>query len=357
MAGVQEFQARTSAGGEQFVGVQYARAAAALGVLVFHAGQRSGVDFAVGARGVDLFFVISGFIMWTVSTRRETRPGAFLIARLKRIVPLYWIATLALAIGGLAGLFPTLRQELGWTHLIQSLLFIPHISPGSGQIWPVLVPGWTLNLEMFFYGVFAVCLFLAPRARLAALTLSFLALVSIGLIASPTEAVAVTYTNPLILEFVAGVWLAVIARRVPSPAAPAAALFAVAGLTLLLIVPFWGGLAERLACLIGATLCLYGVLSLDLRQATRDIPLLRTVGDASYSIYLWHGVAVSIAAVVAGKLGLPPLIIIPASIAGGLILGAASYFGLERPIARVLSRPRRVDVSSARPDAAGVGQG
>lgn len=357
MAGMQNLVARTSTAGERFVGVQYARGAAALGVLIFHAAQRSGVDFAVGARGVDLFFVISGFIMWTVSIRRETRPAVFLIARLKRIVPLYWIATLALAIGGLAGLFPTLRQELSWTHLIQSLLFIPHVSPGSGQIWPVLVPGWTLNLEMFFYGVFALCLFFTPRTRLAALSLSFLALVGAGLIARPSGAMAITYTNPLILEFVAGVWLAVIVRRIPSPSSPAAALIAVAGLTLLVIVPFWGGLAERLACLIGATACLYGVVSLDLRHVTREIPLLRLTGDASYSIYLWHGVAVSIAAVVASRLGLPPLIIIPASVAGGLILGACSYFGLEKPIGRLLSRPRWAAVSSARPESTGVGQG
>ena len=80
MADVQNLQTRPLPAGDQFVGVQYARAVAALGVLLFHAAQRSGVNFSVGARGVDLFFVISGFIMWTVSTRRETRPSAFVLA-------------------------------------------------------------------------------------------------------------------------------------------------------------------------------------------------------------------------------------------------------------------------------------
>lgn len=193
----------------QLAGVQYARAVAALSVLIFHAAQRSGLDFAIGARGVDLFFVISGFIMWTVSIERETTPSAFMIARVKRIVPLYWIATSFLVLGALLGAFPTLRQELSGSHVLQSLLFIPHVSPGSGEIWPVLVPGWTLNLEMFFYGLFAVSLVLTPAVRLAALSILFLALVAAGVVLRPENAIALTYTNPLILEFIAGVWLAV----------------------------------------------------------------------------------------------------------------------------------------------------
>jgi len=358
MTSVQNSQGRFPDVRERFIGVQYARAAAALGVLMFHAAQRGGHDFAVGARGVDLFFVISGFIMWTVSTRRENRPMAFFGARLKRIVPLYWIATLSLAVGALAGLFPTLRQELTWSHLVQSLLFIPHVSPGSGQIWPVLVPGWTLNLEMFFYVVFAACLLLRPAARLACLTLSFLVLVVAGLFAPPSNALAATYTDPLILEFVAGVWLAVLIRRMPRPGPLGALLSIGAGAAALLILPFWGGLSERLACLAGATLCLYGVLSMDLRQATPDILVLRIIGDASYSIYLWHGVAVSVAAAVAGKLGMPAFTIIPAAVAGGLILGAFSYFGLERPIGKLLSRSRPSAAINRRPpDAAGAGRG
>lgn len=326
--------------GTQFLGVQYSRAAAAVGVLVFHAAQRNGVDFAIGARGVDLFFVISGFIMWTASSRRPVSPSAFFRARIKRIVPLYWIATVALALGGLAGLFPTLQAELTWPHFIQSLLFVPHYSPGSGQIWPVLVPGWTLNFEMFFYCCFAAGLVASPRLRLWGLSIMFLALVALGVATSPEGAIGRTFTDPFILEFIAGMWLGVATTR-PSAAKPGlAASLAVAGGAALMAVPFWGGLIERLACLLAATVCLYGVICLDVQRRTPAVHTLRLVGDASYSIYLWHGIAVSIAAVVSQRLGLPLVLVIPATVAGGLLMGLASYFLLERPIGRRLGKSR-----------------
>ncbi len=334
------FSSPTTASPDTYPGVQYARAAAALGVLAFHAAQRAGVDFAAGARGVDLFFVISGFIMWTISARRRRSPSEFLRARIERIVPLYWLATLFMVAAAFAGLFPTLRQELSWSHVLQSLFFIPHFAPGSGQIWPVLVPGWTLVFEMIFYLVFAAGLALAPRVRLVLLTGLFIGLVVAGSVLRPKDAIALTVTNPLVLEFVAGVWLAVLlrGRRV---LCPAFALWAAAsGAAVLLIVPFWGGLAERLACLAGAALCIAGVVSLDLRGATPILKLPKFLGDASYSTYLWHGVAVSVAGVFGARLSLPPWAVVLLAVLGGLIAGAVSYLLIERPLGRLIDAGR-----------------
>lgn len=336
----EKFELQSVALPKQFLGIQYARGLAALGVLIFHAAQKTDVDFAAGARGVDLFFVISGFIMWVTTTSKPVSPEAFMVARIKRIVPLYWIATSFLAISALAGLFPVMREELTWNHFFQSLLFIPHFSPGNGQIWPVLVPGWTLNFEMFFYLVFAICLLFPTLFRLLIITSVFVALVVFGQLSPGTSAPMITYTDPLILEFIAGVWLAVIVQRLPSPSGALAWVIALGGLVVLMAVPFWGGLAERLACLFGAALCIYGVVSLDLRKAIPDFLVARIIGDASYSIYLWHGIAVSVAAAVAYKFGLPTLLIIPASIVGGLILGLMSYFFIEKPIAVFLSKSK-----------------
>lgn len=339
------FSAPTSSAPRTYLGVQYARAAAALGVLGFHAAQRAGMDFAVGARGVDLFFVISGFIMWTISTRERRTPSSFLWARLERIVPLYWLATLFMIAAAFAGLFPTLRQELTWPHILQSLAFIPHFAPGSGQIWPVLVPGWTLVFEMFFYLVFAAFLVLPQRLQLSLLTGLFTSLVAAGLVFKPSDALGQTITNPLVLEFVAGVWLAVVLRGGRS-LPPLFALSAVAlGLTVLLIVPFWGGLAERLTCLVGAALCIAGVVSLDLRGATPNLRAPRFLGDASYSTYLWHGVAVSAAAVLGGRLALSPWTVILVAVIGGFIAGAVSHLLIERPLAGLIRACRIANVS------------
>ncbi len=116
--------------------IQYLRAVAALGVVVFHAAERTGTHFAIGAAGVDIFFVISGFIMWVLAGTRTTTPAAFLRERIERIVPLYWIVTGVMIQGALFGLFPNLQLTPGY--VLSSLFFIPAARPApatSGRCW------------------------------------------------------------------------------------------------------------------------------------------------------------------------------------------------------------------------------
>src|SRR3954466_10752345 len=77
--------------------IQYLRGLAAFGVLAFHAADRAGYAFGTGAAGVDVFFVISGFIMWVTTCRKGPSPAAFMWKRIQRIVPLYWAVTLVTA--------------------------------------------------------------------------------------------------------------------------------------------------------------------------------------------------------------------------------------------------------------------
>ncbi|APG86790.1 exopolysaccharide production protein ExoZ (plasmid) [Sinorhizobium americanum] len=70
--------------------IQYLRAGAALAVVIFHAAERTGHHFAVGAAGADVFFVISGFVMWVISERRPLAPAKFIADRIRRVVPIYW---------------------------------------------------------------------------------------------------------------------------------------------------------------------------------------------------------------------------------------------------------------------------
>jgi exopolysaccharide production protein ExoZ len=137
--------------------IQFLRAIAALLVLLFHLSDGR---IVTGASGVDIFFVISGFIMGTVGVGE--RPRDFIVKRAARIVPLYWLITMAMCIGALLGVFSRFSYDI--ESLVKSLLFIPYYD-ASGHIWPLVVPGWTLNLEALFYILFAGgLLFGAPIA-------------------------------------------------------------------------------------------------------------------------------------------------------------------------------------------------
>src|SRR5271166_3045280 len=142
--------------------IQTLRALAALAVVAYHALQWDRGGFDVGRAGVDVFFVISGFIMWRVTAGRDVPPRAFLWRRFTRVAPLYWLATLGVL--AVALVWPAFLPEVrpGWRHLVLSLAFIPHLDP-RGLPFPTLPPGWTLDYEAVFYAIFAAAL-AGPRA-------------------------------------------------------------------------------------------------------------------------------------------------------------------------------------------------
>lgn len=311
-------------------GIQYLRAAAALAVVIFHAAEKTGHHFAIGAAGVDVFFVISGFIMWVISDRRAVTPAKFIADRVRRIVPVYWLATAVMVAGAMAGLFP--NMVLTPEHVLSSLFFVPAPSPSSGEIWPVLVQGWTLNFEMLFYAVFAFALILPRNRRLPAITGLFLVLVIAGLLFGFDNAVMLTYTRPIILEFVAGMvigefWLK---GRMP-PLATGSALIAcsLGGFALigLLRLPF-----DELTIGPLAVALVLGILSLEAHGCMRAVALPTLLGNASYSIYLWHTFAISVAAKAGSALGLDPMISMVIAALSGALLGVVAYVTLERPL-------------------------
>jgi exopolysaccharide production protein ExoZ len=313
-------------------GIQYLRAFAALAVVLFHAAERSGYAFAIGAAGVDVFFVISGFFMWVIVHRRPVSAGRFLIERAKRIVPVYWLATAVMVGGALAGLFPNL--VLTAQHVVASLLFIPVRSPSSGEIWPVLIQGWTLNYEMFFYIVFAACLLLPHRLRLAAVAAIFLALVATGFAVESEDPLFLTYTRPIVLEFVVGMligqlWLSV---RVPGRAVSLALICAgIAGFAIIgiLRLPF-----DEWTCGPLAAALVYGTASLDREGSVPRLGVPALLGDASYSIYLWHTFAISVVAKAGVAAGMPSPLVFVASICAGTFIGLCGFFLVERPLMR-----------------------
>lgn len=317
----------------QMLGIQYLRGLAALGVVMFHASQSAGFPIEAGAFGVDVFFVLSGFLMMVIATD-ETRPWPFLRDRALRIVPLYWIASVAALCLGAAGIFwtPSRLQALA------SFAFIPY-GPESGApyYYPVLTIGWTLNYEMFFYFVFAGTLFMRRAARLPALTAAFGALVALRYVAEPTAAPLLFWSDPLILEFLAGAWVGASWQR--GGAYREGRAWALAGAAILAFMlvgqplPALPLLDSRLPYCLPAVLALLAMLEWERRPGGvpyRRVPAL--IGDASYSIYLWHIFAIGAAALAARALALPAWTTFPLGAAGGILLGLAAYRVIEAPL-------------------------
>ncbi|MGN6303820.1 MAG: acyltransferase family protein [Mesorhizobium sp.] len=323
---------------KRLYGIQYLRAVAALGVVVFHAAERSGTHFAIGAAGVDVFFVISGFIMWVIASRRAPSPADFLRDRIERIAPLYWIATGVMVMGALAGLFPNLRLS-AW-YVLSSLAFLASRSPSTGDIWPVLVQGWTLNYEMFFYALFAAALFLPARRRLGALAGLFLALVAAGWLFAPEMPILKTWTDPLLLEFLIGIAIgeAWLRGAVPSPAT-GVALIAVALVGFAFVGVTYAGFTPFVLGPLAAALVL-GVLAFERHAAVPRLPLAAYLGDSSYSTYLWHTMAISVVVKAGSLLSLPGPVVFIAAIVAGVAIGAAVHEILEKPLAAFLKNRR-----------------
>jgi exopolysaccharide production protein ExoZ len=326
---------------DQLFGIQVLRAVAALAVVAFHFAISlqqdfhlvSNLVFSAGASGVDIFFVISGFIMSYTTARPDQRsPAGFMFKRLARILPLYWLLTLAVFTLGLAA--PSLFHVGGasLTQLLKSLFFIPYIRP-DGMAEPVLFLGWTLNYEMFFYAVFAVALLISRR---------FYLFITMGVIAALTVlhplahggVMASFYTDSIMLEFVWGCLLFLVFQRWPNFVQALAPVW-IPGAMLLLaqnfLEPGWPrGIEKGLPAL----LIVSGVLGTTVPDGVVRRVLAR-VGDASYSLYLGHPYAIALSVKLAiAVLGASILSAAVAGVAGLAlaILGAlASFFLLERP--------------------------
>jgi exopolysaccharide production protein ExoZ len=319
-------------------GIQYLRASAALAVVVFHAAEKSGEHFAIGAAGVDVFFVISGFIMWVISERRPMTPQGFLLDRIRRIAPSYWLVTAVMILGAVAGLFPNL--QLTGAHVLASLFFVPMISPSNGEIWPVLVQGWTLNFEIFFYVLFAGALFLPRHRRLIFLSAAFGGFFLIGLIVQPASPALHTYTRPIILEFLGGVFLAELwlRRWIAGTSLGLACIGAsLSGFAAIFLI---GADFDEAICGPLAMALVYGMVSLEADGSFGRVPVLTYLGDASYSIYLWHTLAISVIVKAAGVVGLSTAATVFVAVIGGTILGVAAYELVEKPLRKLFSRTR-----------------
>jgi exopolysaccharide production protein ExoZ len=293
--------------GPKLYSIQYLRALAASAVVVYHASKALAgheehvIDLGYGTYGVDVFFVVSGFIMFYTTVDSAITPLSFFLKRLIRIFPLYFILStlLYVMVAARPNLFNKASPDV--VAYLQSILFIPHWNPRLHDLQPILGPGWTLNYEMFFYLLFALALFFPFRLK-ALLAIPVIGLlVAAGRLYSPHEPVYLTYTSPLMLEFCMGIVIACTYALSPAAGRRWRWLFLILGvLTLVYLYGFHAELRGEepfrpLFIGIPCALLLTVMVSLDARQRLPRIDRFAYVGDASYSLYLVHALILGFA--------------------------------------------------------------
>ena len=337
--------AQLNRNGKTLFSVQYLRALAAILVVYQHSteqipGLRAPVP-TIGMAGVDLFFVISGFIMITITYSRPVGAGEFALRRIARIVPIYWFYTTLTAAAIL--LAPMFFRDSQFTipHYILSLLFVPHRDPGDFSLSPLLKLGWTLNYEMFFYLVFSSTLLMAPRLRIPGLIAIFIALVATGWLIRPRAPILAVYTNPIVLEFAFGALVGyafVTGRLFQIGHKTAWVLIASGSVVGFMLSPYFGIVDRVIIYGLPAALVLSGCAALEATGGVSKRPLLRLVGDSSYSIYLAHLYGVVFLLRFAwprlglGILGIWWVAFVSVGIASAVAVGVLSYLFLERPL-------------------------
>jgi len=310
--------------------LQVLRAVAALAVVLFHCHWTGIASF-----GVELFFVISGFVICHAAAQN---PRHFLLKRIARVVPLYWLATLG--VFALALVAPSLlpSTHVSVPNLLRSLAFWPYVR-ADGADMPLLFLGWTLNYEAFFYLVFAACL--AISARLA----PYLALAALIVIASLHGLVAHMgdpfdfWTRPIVLNFACGivawlVWHRAMARLKHTPHGLAIGIAAMAMVILATGANHGLGGALPTGGLVSAVLLL---ALLALGQRLRWPAGLLMIGDASYSLYLLHPYVLEVVNRKVHAFGpdLRGALATLLAVVGALALAMVMYRVVERPSNRI----------------------
>jgi exopolysaccharide production protein ExoZ len=259
------------------------------------------VAWTMGSLGVYVFFVISGFIMVQISWQDFGRRGAaanFLRKRIIRIVPLYWLATVAAF--AFHKVSATHGANAGWLDLLRSLLFIPYPDEDGGWA-PVLAQGWTLNYEMFFYAIFTAAMAFPRQIAVPAIVS---ALVIFTLLGSLLPAGVLTYlSSPIVLWFAMGIGLAV----------------------------FWQsyGLSEP-------------------KWLASSARLFEPFGDASYSTYLVHGLVLTmLLRIWVTMAGAPSVWFVLVGFAVTTVAGVGIHVALEKPILRVANNLSELIVTLA----------
>jgi exopolysaccharide production protein ExoZ len=347
--------------------IQFLRAGAALAVAVMHyqmdtqrAGLSDGLNFFfwMGNAGVDVFFVISGFVMVYSSQAlfgTAHGPFKFFLRRVVRILPIYWVITsvyIAMAVA-----IPAFGKGYSPSSIAGSYLFIP-VERAPGVVEPVVGQGWTLNYEMLFYAIFAIAITARPRVAVATVALALAALVAAGRIFTLPLPFAF-WASDIVLEFVWGAALGLLYQgsiRIPK----AAGWALIAGGVALIATQALNHVSELRCILLGvpAALIVAGACFPEFSPSKRRWAALTLLGGASYALYLTHSFANRAVLIVVTAFGQKPAsapyLYLGAAALGAIALAIALHLLVEQPATAWLKRLVRRYETAARPDALSI---
>ena len=324
----------------RYQNIELLRFIAALAVVYFHAfGTLRAVAFPeigpnplteLGAAGVDVFFVISGFVIFLSLTRKNRTPIEFARDRLIRLVPAYWILTVIhlVILASVAILRGTeVPFDFSWT--IQSLFFV---SQPLGNNLPLISQGWSLEIEMLFYLLVAVGLIIKnPIANIVFPATALVSLVGFGLLPD------------LALEFIFGGILGFLYARIKFPSLIAIGA-GVIGIVLFVAPVILGAVDAPRWVTWGIPSVLVVFSAINLPQLNWKI--LPTLGAASYPVYLLHMMVINIVSPIVSMFG-PSTVLFFFALASCLILSQVLGIFFDKLVDKPISRFLKARIKQA----------
>ena len=323
---------------QQLQSLQIGRAVAALTVLYFHTGHTP----IFGSFGVDIFFVISGFVMGMIAdTQQNTK--IFLVNRISRIVPLYWLFTIIIFI--FSAMYPELMGSTKpiFSNLLKSLFFIPFYKE-SGGIQPVLFVGWSLNYEMLFYGLVAIAMITTKSFQkfLGFITFLFILIYLIFGHLIHSRLLNEYFGRDIIFEFILGIFIYYLYKNNKLNSLPKVyfIIFGCASYVFMAIAAT-SHLQLKQIYIFGIPSFIFVLSLVNLENQIHYLPtyvskFLAAMGDASYSIYLVHYFIISLfQRVITSKLHIfysGSFIEFIAMVVITLVLGYVIFIFIDKPL-------------------------
>lgn len=325
------------------------RAIAAVLVVINHAawkGEQYSSNplgwFNIGGVGVDLFFIISGYIMCHTVYLKKISFNRFLVARIKRIIPLYWVlTTMALAI------FFIFPEKVNSSGGVVSIIHSYTLFPVPVEEKYLIQNGWTLSYEFFFYFLFAICLGLTSKYKFILPATIIITLVSLGNFSTEGNYLLEFITNPLLLEFSFGIVAFYIFRINQLSFTLGFFLIVLSILSIAFVNAYDPNYPRVINWGIPAVLFFVGMMTFEsfFKQKKTNIiaKLFKMIGDSSYSLYLFHPFSLVVFSILFSKTGLHNFgyLFVFSLLCSSIISGYLCYFLLEKNLLRIIKTNKK----------------